>query len=54
MQTAEEKPNALNERKAVDCKILNNIRFSSFFVGFRPFINKVNYEIKYRFNLHYS
>lgn len=50
MQTADEKPNAWNDRKAVDCRMLNNIRFSSFFVGFRPFINRVNYEMKIHFN----
>lgn len=40
---ADENPNAWHDKKAVDCKMLNIVRLSSFFVGLRPFINRVSY-----------
>lgn len=46
MHNVDEIPNPWHDRKAVDCKIPNNVLISSFFVGFRHFINRVNCNIK--------
>lgn len=42
MHSVAENPNPWNDRKAVDCKMPNSVLLSSFHVGFRPFINRVN------------